>query len=425
MTEKLQAAEDDARDLAAPADNTEPSPEAAQVLQQEDAPAKEEPKEPRHGGLFDDKRAEIAAKAKAARQATDAAPDVEVISDQQKRMYGNVETEADRLNPEDPQPAKDVKVEDIPAPQKKVLKVNGREVEVDEAQIEDHARRSLAADDIIGQAKRERDEARQLLADLQKERAIHSAAQTQQPKPTNATAEDSKPATNAELDEVIDAIQVGTKEEAAQALAKYGDQLVQRVQQNLGNLDERVAAITARAQDDARVKTEAEATLASFRAENTDFENSTMRQAVLFEETVQVMAEKMIEIGVKPETLQQYAEKNGLAPQAAIGAAYRQLRSDPRFGEKLPDPATNLKTAATRVREGLGLPSPAPKQETTPAPAPDTTHVLAERTERKQAMQPQPRRANVSPANDPAPQLSKEQKDRLAVQRMRVARRGR
>lgn len=424
MADKLQAAEDDARELVAPADGTDPTPESSPIQQEEAPVAKEEPKEPRHGGLFDDKRSEIAAKAKASRQATDSAPDIDTVSDQQKRMYGNVETEADRRNPEEPRPAKDIKVEDIPAPKKFKLKVDGQEVEVDEEQVKAKAQIALASEKVLDEAKAARDEAKRELEEIRKMRADHSAPPPSQPTPAKAPAEDTKPATDAELDAIIDAIQVGNREEAAQALAKYGDQLERRIQQKLGNLDERVAAITARTADDARVKADAEATVASFRAEITDFENSPMRQQLLFEETVNVMAEKMIEIGVTPEKLEEYAARNGLAPQAAIGAAYRHLRGIKGIGERLPDPAANLRAAAKRVTEGLGLPPSVPKQEVTPAPAPDTTHILAERNERKQAMSPQPRRANVF-VSEPAPQLSKIEKDRLAIQRMRFARRGR
>jgi hypothetical protein len=421
-----QAPEDDARELVAPADNTDPTPEILQ--QQEEAPvAKEEdPERPKVGGKFDDKRNAVAERIKAMRDGRDPESAVEVPSDLQKRMYGDVETAEDRRTPpEEQQPAKALEAEDIPAPKKKVLKVNGRDVEVDDSQIEDHARRSLAAEDILGQAKRERDEARQLLADLQKERAIHSPAPAQQPTPAKAQAEDSKPATDAELDSVIDAIQVGTKEEAAQALAKYGDQLIRRVSENLGDLDQRIEAAANRREQDRQVKAAAEDTLATFRAENADFENSEMRQQVLFEETVHVMAEKLIDLGVKPETLENYARQHGLAPQAAVGAAYRQLMSMPDFAGKLPDPATNLREAADRVRKGLGLPAPQQQERPAPAPKADTTQFVAERTERKQAMQPQPRRANVVSSQDAPPQRSKEEKDRLAVQRMRVARRGR
>jgi len=422
MTNLVQQAEDDVRDLVTPADNTDPTPDAPQQAKDAQQEAKEEPKAPKVGGKFDDARERIWAKARAAREASDGAPDIEVISEQQKGMYGNVETEADRRRPADTAPAENVTADDIPAPKKKVLKVNGRDVEVDEAQIEDHARRSLAAEDILAQAKRERDEARQLLADLQKERAVHSASPQQQSTPAQASAEDSKPATNAELDTIIDAIQVGSREDAAAALAKYGDQLIKRMQENVGDLDERYEAAATRREENRRVAAEAEQVLTDFRTEFTEFETSEMRQRVLFDTTVEVMAEKMFEAGLKPETLIKYAEDHQLAPQAAVSQAYRHLKTQ---GFTLPDQAALLRTAGERVITELGIPRAA-RQAAPPAQVADSSQAVAERVERKQAMSPQPRRASILPQGEPsAPTMSKEQKDLRAVQQMRAFRRGR
>lgn len=414
---------DDPRDLITPADNAEPVPESrAPVAPEPDRP-KEEPKSPEVGGLFDDRRVAIAEKLKAARQAADKNPKIEIPDEMERSYHGpNVATRADRVRePEDVQTARDVTPEDIPAPVRHKLKVNGREIEVDQTQLEESARRALASDDILNEAKRARDEARRELAEIRELRAAHSAGLGQQPNPANAQAEDPKPATDAELDEIINAIQVGDQKEAALALAKHGDIIERRLMEKIGNIDERIAATTQRLNDDARIRAESAAVVNSFASENPDFSQSQRRIEVLFDASVEVMRENLMGIGVSPEALDGIIQKTGLAPQAAISVAYRKLRSE---GHQLPDSANVLQTAAVRVRKDFGMPDP--RREPTPVPEQrDTTQFVAERVERKQAMAPQPRRANVAPGNDAAPKLDPSDKARSVIANMRAYRRGR
>jgi hypothetical protein len=429
------AIEDDPRDLTPTADNVE-------VVETRQAPAEAEPAvavreeqpKPREGGKFDDKRAAIIEKIKAQRRQQDIPLRSLPVEEAETRApVPAVERPADRA-PVQVQPSPEVKLDNIPAPLRHKLKVNGREVEVDDAQMTALAQKALASDDIIGEAKFARAQAQTRLAEVERMLANQSQAEQLQPKPANAPAEDTKPATDAELDDIIDRIQTGDIKEGVEALRKFGkqvtDQVLETVRSNLGDVDARMAATIQHAQENARVQADTQRVLDSFVAENPDFSQSQRRLEVLFDSTVDVMRDNLFAIGVRPDVLQNFAQTNGLAPQAAIGFAYRKLRSE---GHQLADPSVVMMDAAKRVRTEFGMPEPQREQPVQVAarvqPPADNTNFVAERIERKQAMAPQPRRANISPGIDAAPTASTEdaldQKRRQAVMQMRASRRGR
>lgn len=412
---------DDARDLVGPADNAEPIVESRQAERQPEPETKEEPKPPREGGLYDNKRAAIAERLKAQRQAQDANPAIEIPEEMERKIVGpNVATRADRLRePEPEQPARQVETADIPAPTRRRLKVNGQDVEVDEDQMTALAQKALASENILEEAKRDRATAQERLAEVERLLANHGRTAQPQPQPAAAKAEDTKPATDDELDAIIDLIQTGDQKEAAGALRKYGDQLLAKARNDLGNIDQRIAATIQQTQRDERVRAETQKTLDSFISENPDFSQSQRRVGVLFDTSVEVMRENLFKIGVKPEVLQGFAQHHGLAPQAAISIAYRKLRDE---GHQLDDSAKVLMEAANRVRTDFGLPAP----QKDPPPKRDTTQFVAERIERKQAMAPQPRRSNITPSSEAAfSEQSLDQKRAEAIRQMRAQRRGR
>lgn len=412
---------DDARDLVAPADTADPVVESRQSERTVEPETREEAKPPREGGLYDNKRDAIAAKLKAQRQAQDVQPGIEIPEEMERKIVGpNVATRADRLRePEPEQPARHVESTDIPAPTRRRLKVNGQDVEVDEDQMTALAQKALASENILDEAKQTRAHYQDRLAEVERLLANHGQNAQQQPQPAAAKAEDTKPATDDELDAIIDLIQTGDQKEAAGALRKYGDQILAKAKNDLGDIDKRIAATIQQTQRDERVKADTQATLDSFISENPDFGQSQRRIGVLFDTSVEVMRENLFKIGVKPETLDGFAQRHGLAPQAAISVAYRKLSDE---GWKLDDSAKVLKEAATRVRTDFGLPAP----QKNPVPQRDTTQFVAERIERKQAMPPQPRRSNITPTSEAAfSEQSLEQKRAEAVRQMRASRRGR
>lgn len=431
MAGENEIQEDDVRDLVPVADATEPIETRQRAPEPEHEPAKdaakEPPKEVRHS-LFEDKRAAAVEKVRQQRRDSGSVLRYDVHPEaEQREPAPEVPVAPEPTQEQQDAVAAEAAVAAIPAPKRTVLKVNGREIEVDQAQLEENARKSLASDDILNEAKRARDEARRELAEIQTLRAAHSAGVQPQPVPAHAQVEDPKPTTDAELDEIITAIQLGDQKDAALALSKHGDIIERRLMQKIGNIDERIAATTQRFHDDARVRAETQSTLDSFISENPDFSQSQRRVEVLFETSVEVMRDNLFALGVSADKLKEFADTNGMAPQAAISVAYRKLRAE---GHQLPDPSKVLVDAANRVRTDFGMPVPQKEPAPKPAPAPvvkqDNTEFVAQRIERKQAMAPQPRRANISPGAEAAPsEQSLDQKRVDAVRQMRAFRRGR
>lgn len=417
---------DAVQDLATPGDFVEPATERAR---QEDAPkVVETPKEPVEGSPFNEKRMSIAEKVRAQRQAKLDDPGIEIPEDMAHNYGGRkAETRGDRQR--QAEEAKDRMVDpaanaDLPAPARHKLKVNGRDVEVNDEQYRSLAQKAAASEQILEDAKLARAQAQQRLAEVERLMADHSRTVQPQPAPANAPAEDTKPATDDELDAIIDAIQVGDRKAAGEALKKFGadvgQQVLERARSELGNLDERIAATIQQNEVKSRVADESRRVVESFASENDDFGPTApaRRHAALFEATVDVMRENLFAIGVRPETLQNIAREKKLAPQAMISFAYSEMT---KLGYPLPKHDVVLKTAATKVRSDFGMSAPATK-----APARDTSTFVAERTERKQAMPSQPRRANTAPATDaPTNAQNRLESRKNAVAQMRASRRGR
>jgi hypothetical protein len=253
-------------------------------------------------------------------------------------------------------------------------------------------------------------------------KADHSSKPEGQPKPTQVQAEDTKPAkTDEELDGLIDAIQTGEIADARKAFQQYGDQIERRMMEKIGNIDQRIAATIRQRDADTRVQNETNQVISAFAAENDDLASSDMRMEVLIDQVVKVQREHLREINVTDEQIADIAQKYQIAPAVAIGRVTRFLREK---GHQIPDNATIMRTAANRVREGFGLTAPGARPQPVPVADP-TPSIMADRIERKQAMGPQPRRANISPGADPAPEKSQEQRRIDAVRQMKAMRRGR
>lgn len=401
-------------------DAVEPRQEQAPASERQDAPVEDKPKAPVRGSKFDDKRQAIYEKARLAREAQDDDTTAEEVSASRDRMFGkNVETHADRVASRaeergevTPAPAPTQQQEQQTAAKRK-LKVNGREVELDENQVEDYARRALAADDILGQAKALKREQQQILEELRSARTVQSADVE-----TPATRTAPKPAStpdDTELDEIIDKIQVGDPQEAKAALEKYGTALEARILDRIGNLDETIASHVELVNENTRRREQTHETLRSFGENNPEFRNSPALQAALAQEAAQTMRSRMFEIGVEPETLDRLKAERGLNDIEVTAFAYRTLQQQ---GHQLPAHPDILKESAASLRRQFGMVTPQPQPQ--PQPAVD----MREREERKRALATQPRRATVPSAID-AQERSREDVRKQAIQQMRKARRGR
>lgn len=427
--EQQQADNFDARDLIPGDDRAEPivetrAPQEAPVRQEDEAP-----KEIKQGSPFDEKRQSIVEKLRAERDRNDKNPSIDIPADMERQQVGpHIATREDRNRPPAEEVAKAIDPANIPAPRRVRLTVQGVEGEYDEEQVKDYAQIALASQNILNDAKqiKEREKAalqaaEERLAAVERLLANHSQGTQQQPAPTPVKAEDTKPATDEELDDIIDQIQTGDVKDAANALRKFGAQLLEKAKADLGDVRETVAATIRQQQEDGRVQHETHQVIEAFLAENEDFSSHEMRGMALIDESVRVMRENLAGLGVKDETIANISRKFNVAPQYAIGMATRMLRGQ---GYELPDHATVMRTAANRVRQGFGLPDPAARQQ--PATVVDPTpSIVAERIERKQAMAPQPRRANITPGAETVNEKSQEQRRVDAVRQMKASRRGR
>jgi exonuclease VII small subunit len=417
----------DGRDFVPPSDSAEPIPETRQP--QADIPrAEEAPKEVKQGSPFDAKRNSIVDKIRAQRDANDKNPTIDIPPEMERQQVGpHVATREDRNRPPAEQVAQQIE-ENIPAPRRMRLKVNGVEGEYDEAQVIGYAQIALASQDALNEAKTARERAKaaeeaatERLAAVERLLANHSQSTQQQPAPAQAKAEDTKPATDEELDEIIDQIQTGDLKDAANALRKFGAQILEKAKADLGDVRQTVAATIRQQQEESRVQHETQRVIDAFAAENDDLASNDMRMKVLIDETVEVMRDNLKALGVHDDTITNISRKFGVAPQVAVGMATRMLRDK---GYQLDDSAAVMRTAAKRVREGFGLTAPVVRPQPVHAADP-TPSIMAERVERKQAMAPQPRRANIAPGAEAAPVKTQEQRRADAVANMRAFRRGR
>ena len=395
---------------------------------QEGAPQeKPEAKEPvKVGGKYEDKRKAIADKAKALRAGNN--PELESeVAKARKRMVGH--------NVGSPQIIEDAvddavddtveQVEDKPVVKpatKHKLKVHGREVELDDAQLLAAAQKAVASDDILDEAKRARSEARELLESVRAARADQpTQAQPQKPQPAQAT-----PADDVDMDEVIERIQVGTPEAGIAALEKFGDRIERRLLAKIGNLEEVIANQVDQVTETRIREKETRDIIASFGADNPEFAASKALQGALALETADTMRVFMRDIGVEDGVLARFMEKAMVEnPQMneaqAVGAAYRFLQTK---GHELPSHGEVLNAAAVSIRKQMGMPEKTPAA-VKPAPRETTQNTTSQhvqlRTERKQVMQTQPRRASVAQSLE-AQEQSRDDARRKAVEQMRASR---
>jgi len=416
---------DDLRELETPADNTEAVIETRE-REPERVERDDKPEPPQFGNKTDRKRQEIFESLR--KDGRGAEID---RADETERMMGghNLQTRADREAAEAAARAEgaDESLEAMPAPRRVKVKVNGEEREYDEEQVIGFAQVALASDDILSQAKLIKQREQQALQAAQErlaavERMMADHSQTAQPQPASArqVAEDTKPATDDELDEIIERIQTGSLEEGAEALNKFGAQVLAKARADVGDIKSIVAATIRQEQEDARVKADTETVINEFISENSDFADSATRQRVLADELEGVMRENLHALNVPDEMIDQISRKFNLPPKAAVGAATRYLRS---IGYELPDGASAMRTAAARVRQTFGMPDP--RTPAPPARQDHTQSAVAERIARKQAMAPQPQRANIAPGLDTAPAKSKDDLNREWLRQAKYSRRGR
>lgn len=403
-------------------DRAEPIEESRAEPVKEEAPAEPEKKEPRVGSKFGDKRSDISKKYREARDRADEDHAVEGLEDDRERMlYGrDVETRADREARRREERGETVeetagpeeRAEEAPASRMK-LNVRGKELDLPQDEVIALAQKAAAADEILDHAKQIRAEQQRILDELQTARGNQTPAEKQ----ASEAAQDDEPAKqpdDSELDDIIDRIQVGSPEDAKKALEKYGDNIVTRVMERIGNVDEHIEQTIRVREENTERQREMMQTLDSFAEKNPEFAESPALQSALATEAALTMRENMRAIGVRDDTFESLKEQHGFSDQQATAYAYRYLRGK---GYELPDNGSVLTNSAEKLRKTFGISRQAEQQQNEPRDQ-------SERVERKRNLGPQPRRANASP-NAEVKERSIEESRKQAVRQMRMARRGR
>lgn len=385
-------------------DGKEPGGEGGEQEQRKELPVKV--------GLFADKRKAIAEKARQMREEANAGAESGVADgeevDPRLRQFGRAgEQEAQRRREE---AGDDDRTQQQP-PAKRKLKVFGREIELGEDEIAAHAQKSLAAEQILEDAKQKRLEAEALLESLK-------AARENQPpaKKDSDTSDDPKPDTTAdddkELDEIVDHIQVGDPQAAKEAAKKLIARAKQEALKEIGNLDEVIPTRMAEINEAEQRRRDTRETIKSFNDDNPDFKASVPLQAALAVQAADTMRQELYGLGVKPETLDGLKAKHNLNDTQVVGFAMNILRQE---GHQVSSHGAILTRSAAALRKQFGMPEPQRRQEQS------DTNFSAERRERKQALAPQPRRAGTSVAHEQQ-ERSREEVRANAIKQMRAAR---
>lgn len=375
-----------------------------------------EKRKPLRPGKFHDKRAEIAEKAKQLRDERNDPDLAGQIAVDRERMFGRNVAQPDL-------PADDAGGDDQPAAKRK-LKVNGQEIELDENQIIEHAQKHLAAEGILEDVKKQREEVGSLLQQLREAKAAGDTNQPAavDPKAKTPDARDTN-ARNEEMDKIIDDIQVGDRKDAVAALQKFGDGLIERVAEKFGSLDDVVASRVDEVNRSNERKRQTADVLETFATENSDFAKSRKLQSVLAQEAADTMRASMKAIGVKDETYASLMAERNFTDIEATSFAYRTLIEN---GAELPAHIDVLKSSAEAIRKEFGLvrETPARKERTERSERkPDNSNFTQDRDQRKRVMNPQPRRANIVSAAETQERSIMESR-RAAVAQMKAHRRG-
>ena len=285
MRDEINAAngDNDARGVEDRIEGREPG-EGREPPARDDGADKKDDGVLKRGSKFDDKRARLAETARQKRAEREGDNEFAIVPpEREKAFFGEgVKTRTDRIvearvaRGEDPEGDKGG---DKPAT--RTLKVNGRDVVLSEEDIIKHASRALAGDDHLQTAKAERDETRKLLDEVRTLRA----AIPEKANDESATKEAAPAAIpeDAELDQIVDRLQVGEVAEAREALAKYGGRIEERVLQRLGNLDEVVDRRVNEITENRRRAQDINETWTSFKKDRSEYDKPAFQAALAAE----------------------------------------------------------------------------------------------------------------------------------------------
>lgn len=282
-----------------------------------------------------------------------------------------------------------------------VVKVNGQERTVPFSEAKKALGMNIAAEEHLASAKRTRDEAddylRRARADVGNQDGTRQNDRTNQPdrsqaapEPGRASPSQANQLDKAKLSEVADRIQAGTRDEAAEALAE----LVQSV----GGLrsDKPIEAVVtetvANVLEEGERKNEINRALGDTAKAFPDLFKDKDLIVPLYQRFMDDVTGGLRAIGVPESELRE-------ANSEQIVRGYQKLRRDPQYADKLKPVADLAKGAAKAIDDRYLAPARtlAAGGSTAQRPAPSARPgvVVADRSERKGALSPQPRSAST------------------------------
>lgn len=413
---------DDARELDTPADDAfDADGEPREVKREAKKEEKKEKKGPEVGSQFDDARSRAAEKLRKQREEAQAAEFGKVPKGHEDLYYGNLEgageedqsdqsddadeaqeSEATYTEASDEEAAEklDEAVAGEQQTQKVKLKVNGKIIEVTPEERDALAQKQLATPD-----KYEKLAQRQALYEEQLK--ILQQARENQPQ---SAKEPEVEATPDELDDIIDKIQVGDAAEAKEALNKYGEQLLARAYERVGNVEERVQnAIRYREHQQAVNKV-----IDEFAQRHPKLNQEPAGQIAVTTEARRIIHQNLLENGISNDDIIRYGRENNLDAADAISAVYREASIN---GFPLMPQAEVLEKAAANIYATFGQPQP---QQPSVSEA-ENSNAMQERQERKRTVSQQPRRSALPPQKSTRP-ISPEESRARAVKAMAASR---
>lgn len=278
--------------------------------------------------------------------------------------------------------SKRVNVADLDPDTLVVMKVNGRDVEVAVSDLVGNGQKWLAGEDHLNTAK-------DILARAKGTATEQGAPPAdRQNQPARQAAEPPvNPATKTKVDraklaDVVDRIQTGTPEEAADALAEILGTNADDAQ-NRGGVREAVRGEMAAMSTERAIQTEINEAIESLRVAHPALEKMPSIVPGLMQHGLATMVENLRAIGVPEEDLR--------LPATDIVKGYGTLRQNPQWRDKLAPIADVYGEAASKIERELGIPAGKPSG-TRPA---GTQPVVRTREVNKTTIPVQPRSTGI------------------------------
>lgn len=303
------------------------------------------------------------------------------------------------------------------------LKVDGKEIELPESQVIAEAQKAIAQPNVMERLKQDQARTQAMFQILQQQMASanHTAPQAQEGQQQTEDSSADQTGNTEELLAIVERLQDGSPEEAAQALKQFKMDSLQEgarlMEQRLGDVDQRIQGHLE--QQDASRQSVAE--LEKFAQDNQELASTRTGQAAVLVESSQIMREMLQSRNYGDDFVKQKAQEWNVDAGTALQHIYGEIAKQPtpEGYEAFPKGADLLNRAAGRVRKTFGIPETVDPSQQAPEQAQDYQKTVAERETRKRNANGNLRTAATrTPASQERPR-SQDESRKLAATRMR------